>query len=52
MKTDTQITVDNDFQVGENQYISGYDVYSGKLKVCDLPKVDVDVNADLDIAKN
>ena len=52
MKTDTQITIDNEFQVGPNQYISGYDVNTGKLKVRDLPKVEVDVNADLNIAKN
>lgn len=52
MKTDTQTTIENEFQIGPNQYISGYDVLTGKLKVRDLPKVEVDIKNELDLAKN
>ena len=52
MKTDTQTTIENEFQIGPNQYISGYDVITGKLKVRDLPKVDVDVKSDLEHIQN
>lgn len=52
MKTDTQITIENDFQIEPGQYISGYDVVTGKLKVRDLPKIEAVVKGDLELAKN
>ena len=52
MKTDIQTTIENEFQIGPNQFISGYDVITGKLKVRDMPKVDVEVTANLEHIKN
>jgi len=52
MKTDTKTTIENELQIRPNQYISGYDVITGKLKVRDMPKVEVEVTATLEHVKN